>query len=165
MQSGLPWLGTATPVTDLAQTTTMPAAGFVDVTFVDDCVVLLHDRSNSQVASNLQTVVIALDKASTRRGLSINFEQGKTEVLWTILGKGAREMKRKIHNDGQLLQWDAQGRQYSLHVRHAYKHLGTWVQAHHKHSKEILTRAASAKQQWGQLARSFFPRAPAKGSS
>ena len=50
----------------------------------------------------------------------------------------------------------AEGKTYTLHVCHAYKHLGTWVQAHHRHAKEALARAAAAKQQWGQLARSFF---------
>ena len=40
--SNLPWLGDATPVNDLEQIPSMPPEGFVDVTFVDDCVVLLH---------------------------------------------------------------------------------------------------------------------------
>ena len=62
----------------------------------------------------------------------------------------------RLHEDGQLIQWMAEGKTYTLHVCHAYKHLGTWVQAHHRHAKEALARAAAAKQQWGQLARSFF---------
>ena len=134
----------------------MPPEGFVDVTFVDDCVVLIHARSNDRVSHILQQVVVALDTASSRRGLDINYEPGKTEVLWTISGKGARQTKQRIHDAGQKLLWSTNDRQYALHVCHAYKHLGTWVQAHHRHAKEILTRASSAKQQWGQLARSFF---------
>ena len=154
--STIPWLGDATPVTDLEQIPSMPAEGFVDVTFVDDCVVLLHGRTNDRVAQAIQLIVTALDKASAQRGLSINFDQGKTEVLWTIIGKGAREQKRRLHEAGQLLTWHAADKTYTLHVCQAYKHLGTWVQAHHRHAKEALARAAAAKQQWGQLAQSFF---------
>ena len=152
----IPWLGDVTPVSDLTQPTAMPAEGFVDVTFVDDCVVLVHAKSNDPVAHILRSVIRALDSASARRGLSINYEQGKTEVLWTIVCKGARQMKRTIHEAGQQLQWADADRQFSVHVCHAYKHLGTWVQAHHHHTREILSRATGAKQQWGQLARSFF---------
>lgn len=155
-RTNIRWLGDATPVADLTTPAPMPPEGFVDVTFVDDCVVLVHARSNDRVAEVLKHVVPALDKAAARRGLSINFDQGKTEVLWTITGKGARHMKQTIHEAGQKLLWRHHDRQFELHICHAYKHLGTWVQAHHHHTKEILARASSAKQQWGQLARSFF---------
>ena len=43
-------------------------------------------------------------------------------------------------------------------VTHQYKHLGTWLQTGHRHSREIQLRLASAKTAWGQLARSFFTR-------
>lgn len=104
----------------------------------------------------MQAVVVALESAAARRGLCINFDQGKTELLWSITGKGAREMKRSIHAAGKALKWQDGGKTYSLQVCHMYKHLGTWIQSHHRHAREILARGASAKQQWGQLARSFF---------
>lgn len=154
--SDVPWLGKATPLDDLEAMPAMPPEGFVDVTFVDDCVVLIHGRTNDRVAHTMKAVVEALDRAAERRGLSINYERGKTEALWTVIGKGARQLKQDLHADGHSLQWGSADKQYTLQLCHAYKHLGTWIQSHHKHSKEILARGSAAKQQYGQLARSFF---------
>jgi hypothetical protein len=154
--SDVPWLGQATPVSDLDTIPQMPPTGFIDVTFVDDCVVLTHGRSNEGVVATMKAVVQAMDKAAATRGLSINYDRGKTEALWTILGKGARQMKQNLHEAGQTLQWQVEGKQYTLQLCHTYKHLGTWLQSHHKHAREILARSSAAKQQYGQLARSFF---------
>ena len=152
----VPWLGQASPVSDLSDIPSIPPTGFIDVTFVDDCVVLIHGRSNDSVANTMKAVVQAMDKAAATRGLSINYERGKTEALWTILGKGARQMKQTLHEAGQTLQWAHEGIQYTIPLCHTYKHLGTWLQAHHKHTREILARSSAAKQQYGQLARPFF---------
>ena len=152
----VPWLGNATPVDNLQCITQMKAAGYVDVTFVDDCVVLIHGRTNEQVMHTMKTVVMAMDGAASKRGLSINYDRGKTEALWTIVGKGARSMKQEIHAAAQTLQWQGNTKHFTLQICHAYKHLGTWLQAGHRHAKESLARGAAAKQQYGQLARSFF---------
>ena len=152
----VPWQGTATPVVDLETCPAMPPEGYVDITFVDDCVVLIHGRCNDRVAQTMKAVVVALDQAAEKRGLSINYDRGKTEALWTVIGKGARQLKQALYDDGHSLQWESNNKKYTLQLCHAYKHLGTWLQSHHKHSKEILARGSAAKQQYGQLARSFF---------
>ena len=152
----VPWQGTAAPVVDLETCPAMPPEGYVDVTFVDDCVVLIHGRCNDRVAQTMKAVVEALDQAAEKRGLSINYDRGKTEALWTVIGKGARQLKQALYADGHSLQWESNNKKYTLQLCHAYKHLGTWLQSHHKHSKEILARGSAAKQQYGQLARSFF---------
>ena len=97
-----------------------------------------------------------MDSAASRRGLSINYERGKTEALWTIVGKGARRMKQEIHAAAHTLQWHSDDKPYTLQLCHAYKHLGTWIQSGHRHAKESLARGSAAKQQYGQIARSFF---------
>ena len=51
--SDVPWLGQATPVSDLCNIPSIPPTGFIDVTFVDDRVVLIHGRSNDNVAATI----------------------------------------------------------------------------------------------------------------
>ena len=153
------WLGAATPVTDLSQPGPMPAEAYADVTFVDDIAVLMHARTNDRLIAMTQCIVEALASATDRMGLTINFDRGKTELLWTLAGKGTKGIKTAVHLAGNALRWQSQDqRPYVLHTCHAYKHLGTWVQTKHRHAREVAKRASSAKQQFGQLSRSFFTR-------
>ena len=113
--------------------------------------------SNEQLALLARQVVSALHEATRKRGLEINYDRGKTELLWNIMGKGSKSHKLSLHNHNNSFPWtDLQGSSHSLAVCPAYKHLGTWVQLKHRHSKEVTARIAAAKQQFGQLSRSFF---------
>lgn len=97
--------------------------------------------------------------ATSKRGLDINFDRGKTELLWNLAGRGTKAIKTAAHLAGQTLQWQSsQGLSVTLPLCHTYKHLGTWVQTKHRHAREVTKRTAAAKQQFGQLARSFFTR-------
>ena len=128
------------------------------MTFVDDCAILLYARHNSRILETVQIAVQAISTAAANRGLHINFDPGKTELLWNIIGKGAKKMEEQLYKDNNQLCWEHDGTPYALHLSHAYKHLGTWLQTKHRHAKEVQTRASAAKQQWGQLARPFFTR-------
>ena len=153
------WLGAMTPVTDLAQHQPMLPEAYADVTFVDDVAVLMHARSNDRLVDMIHAIVDALVHATSRRGLDINFDRGKTELLWNLVGRGSRRVREAAHLDGDALRWQSpQGHQRILPICHAYKHLGTWVQTKHRHSREVAKRTSAAKQQFGQLARSFFTR-------
>ena len=153
------WLGEATPVADLSHPGPMPPEAYADVTFVDDVAVLMHARTNERLIAMTQHIVEALVQATERRGLSINFDRGKTELLWTLTGKGTKGVKTAVHLAGDALRWQSQApRSLVLHTCHAYKHLGTWLQSKHRHAREVSKRAASAKQQFGQLSRPFFTR-------
>ena len=153
------WLGAAQSVADLSRSNPMPPEAYADVTFVDDIAVLMHTRTNERLITLTQNIVEALASATARRGLTINFDRGKTELLWTLAGKGTKGIKQTVHLAGNALRWESHNHQsYALHTCHAYKHLGTWLQTKHRHAREITKRASSAKQQFGQLSRSFFTR-------
>ena len=47
--SDVPWLGHPSPVTDFSSADPLPAEGYIDVTFVNDCAVLLHAGSNDRI--------------------------------------------------------------------------------------------------------------------
>ena len=153
------WLGAAAPVTDLSSADPMPLEAYADVTFVDDIAVLLHARTNDRLIVLTQSIVEALVHATDKRGLTINFDRGKTELLWNLAGKATKSIKTAIHLAGNSLQWQTgEGQTFTLPICPAYKHLGTWLQTKHRHAREVAKRAATAKQQFGRLSRSFFTR-------
>ena len=94
--------------------------------------------------------------AAKNRGLVINFEPGKTEVLWHIVGKGSKERKALLAADDSELRWQTKEGPIALRTAHAYKHLGTWIQAGNVHGKEIQQRSSMARATWGVLAKSFY---------
>jgi len=153
-----PWLGNEAPIQDFGTADPLPAEGYIDVTFVDDCALLVHATTNQRIEEVIIALVTSFDAAARSRGLQVNFNRGKTELLWNVVGKGAKATKQSLYEQGNQLIWEHQGRQYKLHICHAYKHLGTWTQTKHRHAREVLARASAARQQWGQLARPFFRR-------
>lgn len=68
----------------------------------------------------------------------------------------AKELELRVPAADNLILWEHANKRFAVHVCHQYKHLGTWVQTKHKHARDIAMRGSAAKQQWGQLARSFF---------
>ena len=152
----LPWLGQADWVADFTEAAPLPSEGYIDVTFVDDCAILVHAKDNHRIPQLIMPIVEAFTAAAAKRGLEVNFDKGKTELLWSITGKGARVAKEQVFHSGQCLRWTSNAGSYNLHVSHQYKHLGTWTPTKNRHTKEINARASAACQQWGQLARSFF---------
>lgn len=150
------WYGLPEQCANFLEAQSIPAVGYFDVSFVDDCAFGVHGRSNQQVEHGIQAVVEAMLQAAKRRGLIINFEPGKTEVLWNIVGKGSKERKAKLAEDGSQIKWRAQDVPIALRVTHAYKHLGTWLQAGNAHGREIQQRSSLARSTWGVLARPFY---------
>ena len=150
------WYGQPEQCTNLMDHQTIPPVGFFDVSFVDDCAFGVHGRSTQQVEQGIQAVVEAMLSASKKRGLVINFEQGKTEVLWNIVGKGSKQKKAALADNLNQLSWTSQEGHIALRITHAYKHLGTWMQSGHVHGKEIQQRSSLARSTWGVLARSFY---------
>jgi hypothetical protein len=47
--------------------------------------------------------------AAQRDVASINFEEGKTEAIWNIVGRGSRARKFAIANNSSTLAWQARG--------------------------------------------------------
>ena len=150
------WYGQPEQCTNLMDHQTIPPVGFFDVSFVDDCAFGVHGRSTQQVEQGIQAVVEAMLSASKKRGLVTNFEQGKTEVLWNIVGKGSKQKKAALADNLNQLSWTSQEGHIALRITHAYKHLGTWMQSGHVHGKEIQQRSSLARSTWGVLARSFY---------
>ena len=88
------------------------------MTFVDDCAVLLHAVSNERLLHILKHTIQAFTQAAAKRGLQVNFEEGKTEVLWNVLGKGAKALKQDLLAAGNVLQWQCDSQAFAVHICH-----------------------------------------------
>lgn len=150
------WFGTPQQCVDFTDPGPLPASGFADVSFVDDCAVAIHAPDLVQLQATARSVVTAMHVAARRRGLHLNFEAGKTEMLWHVQGKGSKQLKQQLMHDHQTLQWHTVGVDFALRVVQSYRHLGTWLQSGGCLMREIQSRAHGAKSAWGSLARQFF---------
>ncbi|CAL1155650.1 unnamed protein product, partial [Cladocopium goreaui] len=150
------WFGDPSQCTDFSVPPDLPAQGFADVSFVDDCAVAIHAEDLHQLQVVAQQVVSAMHVAARRRGLHLNYDAGKTEMLWHVQGRGSKQVKQRLMAEGQLIQWSSFGVDFALRVVQSYKHLGTWLQSGGCLLKEIQTRARGAKAAWGSLSRQFF---------
>ena len=150
------WLGAANSCETFGSSRQLPPTAYFDVSFVDDAAIAIHAPTLAEVENIIQVVVQAFHNAAKTRGLDVNFSQGKTEVLWDIIGKGSRALKERLHDQGHWLKWERDGQAYCLRMAHTYKHLGSWLQVGGSHQREISHRAGQALQSWGCLARSFY---------
>ena len=150
------WIGSASKALDFGHFETVPCPAYFDVSYVDDVVFAIHGFCNDDVGAIAQVCVDAMQEAASKRGLQINFDVGKTELLWTIRGSKTRATKERLAKADNRIAWETEGKEKSLRVVHSYKHLGTWVQEKGKHSKEVQSRGNAAKSSWGPLARPFY---------
>ena len=150
------WRGSPEICRDFSQSRDLPRSALFDVTFVDDTVVMFHTTDNQKLVDIVQCLVSSMDKAMTKKGLSISLDPGKTEAILNIRGRGARAFKQCDSVKEGKLRWHMDSRSYELNLVHNYRHLGTNVQQGLTHSKEVSFRGSGAKRQFGMLSRSFF---------
>ena len=150
------WLGQVGSTLDVTDVRPLPCPAYLDVSYVDDVVFAIHGFCNAEVCDMATICVDAFQQAAKKRGLLINFDPGKTEVVLTLRGKGTRAVKQQIAADHGCLPWTDGDQSRALRVVTSYKHLGTWLQEKGKHTKEVRSRAATACSSWAPLARPFY---------
>ena len=157
LESGVAaWFGDPSPCADFLSPGDLPTNGFADVSFVDDCAVAIHASDIDHLQTVAKQVVTAMHVAARRRGLHLNYDAGKTEMLWQVQGRGSRKLKQELMHSQSQIRWSAFDVSFCLRVVQSYKHLGTWLQTGGCLSREIQQRAQGAKASWGSLARQFF---------
>ncbi len=153
----LPNLGDEGKPSDLCEVERVPHRAYADVAFVDDCVFLTHGASNEQVIQQVTTIQGVFHDEARRRGLSVNYQSGKTEVIMQCAGKGKRKFQHKLwcENEGCVTVLNEFGTS-QLRFVHTYKHLGAHVQAGANITWDRLERTAQASKAWGMLRHSFY---------
>ena len=131
--------------------------GFLDVSFFDDVAFGLVHASHDKLIAAATMVLSALCDSARTRGLQVNFQAEKTEIMLGLKGKGVRKKRQELwmQADGTLpilLEHRVE------HVRlvRSYKHLGSHLQCDAKPCKDTQFRIASAPKAWGPLIRSLW---------
>ena len=151
------WFGSPLAAKDLTHLKDVAPRGFAEITFVDDVAYAVHSKSAVDVISSLQIVSSCLHDAAAARGLTINYNAGKTEAIVRLAGHGSKAAKHRLwHECGGHLPIVTEHGSQSLKVVHAYKHLGSFVQEHAIVQKDMRFRIAQARKAFGQLSRQFY---------
>lgn len=141
---------------DFATQVSVPEFAFGEVAFVDDVALMLHAPSNAMLEPALGQVADAFTRAARKRGLEVNWEPGKTEILWRPTGPGSKAIRQRLASNGAVMPCTIADQEVPLRIVDSYKHLGTWVQANGSHAKEVKARISAARSVWGALAKPFF---------
>ena len=155
--SDLKSFGHPAPASDVTKNTEVPDAGFAEISFVDDIAYTLHTGVAEDLVRQLQVIASCLHDAASDRGLTVNYEAGKTEAVVRIVGTGAKAVRHKIWHEmrGKVPIVTEHGAQ-SLQLVHSYRHLGSYVQDHAVTQKDIQYRISQAKKAYGQISRQFY---------
>ena len=156
-QLQLPWIGDPTPATDLTSAASVPPQAYIDMAFVDDAVFAIHTTQAEALLPHMQFMTSVLYDAARLRGLEVNCDRGKTEMLLMHAGKGSRQAKSDLwHQKEAKIHIATDTKCITLQAVHEYKHLGTWVQDKATLNREIRQRITAAKKAAGRLRRNFF---------
>ena len=150
------WIGSPRHTDSFADACDVPPAAFLDLAYVDDAALALHAPTLDELVALIQHAAMAMHQATCKRGMMLNFDKGKTEVLWAISGKGSTRMKQRIAEQGGFMCWHGLDQDFRLSVTQSYRHLGTWMQAPPRCSRDIYARASMAKSAWGSLAKPLY---------
>ena len=150
------WQGQAATVATFDQCSPPPSFAWFEVAFVDDCAVALRAPCNDQLKDLAFLALDALVSEAGSRGLEINFEAGKTELLVHWRGQGSRAIKEAIAADGGTLSVQCGETVVPLRCTFGYKHLGSWVQNTAAHPRDARARLTEARKAWGPLVRPVF---------
>ena len=145
-QTGFQWLGCPTPAQNFQQLPQMPDRAFLDLAYVDDAAFILLTPNPAEIIPTTQVMASIIHDTARLRGLDVNYEAGKTEVMFRIAGKGSKSVRSQLWHDmqGRIPVVTEHSTQLLQAVRQ-YKHLGTVVQEHAGHGKEVSMRVAAAR--------------------
>ena len=143
----------------LAQQSENQATATVGETiWADDLALFLqHDRPEELIA-NLQTVCGVLFDRCLAHGLQPNFSKGKTEVLVSLRGKRAVQLRRKwfTENGSQLPIPNCQIQDCQVRMIAKYRHLGGQVDAKATSKSEVTARLGQVRSVFRMYKKSLF---------
>ena len=94
-----------------------------DVTYVDDAAFALSLPTALDMATSTRLAVTGIFLIAAKRGFELNFQRGKTEILFLIFGTCSRKVKIDLFLElGTSVMLPAIDRK--LHITRDYKHLG-----------------------------------------
>ena len=151
------WIGTHKDETGIFDDRPLPDMAFAEIAFVDDVAYIVHAPSPEQTIGLVQTILSAFKDQAAKRGLRVNFAEGKTEVLVNLVGAGSRAFKTKLWHDMKgRIPIITETEACVVQAVHQYKHLGSFLQEKAIPAKDRACRVTDARKAAGALVRPFF---------
>ena len=151
------WIGIPKDDTDIFHDAPLPATAYAEIAFVDDVAYIVHAPSPEQTVSLVQNILSAFKDAAAKRGLRVNFAEGKTEVLVNLVGPGSRAFKSRLwHTMNGCIPVVTENETCVVQAVHQYKHLGSFLQEKAIPTKDRGCRVSDARKAAGTLVRPFF---------
>ena len=151
------WIGAPVGEEGVFNNGPIPSTAFAEIAFVDDVAYILHSKTPEQTVSLVQNILSAFKDAAAKRGLRVNFAEGKTEVLVNLVGPGSRASRTRLwHTMRGKVPVVSENETCEVQLVHHYKHLGSFVQEKAITTKDRNCRLAEARKAAGVLVRPFF---------
>lgn len=96
---GIEWMGSPLDDSGLVPANSVPSAGFAEIAFVDDVAYVVHAPTPDRTLGLVQSILSVFKDAAAKRGLRMNFEDGKTEVIMNVVGPGSQAFKTQLWHD------------------------------------------------------------------
>ena len=150
------WVGAPADEHGVFNNGPIPSKAFAEIAFVDD-VAYIYAQTPEQTISLVQNILSAFKDAAAKRGLRVNFAEGKTEVLVNLVGPGSRASRTRLwHTMQGKVPIVSETETCKVQLVHHYKHLGSFVQEKAITTKDRNCRLAEARKAAGVLVRPFF---------
>ena len=151
------WIGTPVDGEGVFNDGPIPSTAFAEIAFVDDVAYIVHSKSPELTIGLVQSILSAFKDAAAKRGLKVNFAEGKTEVLVNLVGPGSRASRTRLWHDMRgKVPVVSENETCDVQLVHHYKHLGSFVQEKAITTKDRNCRIAEARKAAGALVRPFF---------
>eukprot|EP00435_Cladocopium_sp_Y103_P007844 s1133_g2.t1 len=150
------WEGTPAQHHDFTLFSEPPTLAWWEIAFVDDCAISIRAENNNELLELVKIATAAMVTSARKRGLVVNFDTGKSEVMLNLVGAGTRQLKESLAANNFQIDIEVESDRYRLRSVFAYRHLGTWFQQSGKQQRDARYRLSLAKQSWGPLVKPFF---------
>ena len=151
------WIGTPVDGEGVFNNGPIPSTAFAEIAFVDDVAYIVHSKNPETTVGLVQNTLSAFKDAAAKRGLRVNFAEGKTEVLVNLVGPGSRASRTRLwHAMSGKVPVVSETETCEVQLVHHYKHLGSFVQEKAITTKDRNCRIAEARKAAGVLVRPFF---------
>ena len=122
------------------------------IAWADDLAIPILAESNETLLTEIQKTFHLVEEGFASFGFSLNLSKGKTEVVPTFVGQGARAHRQDIQARPRLVLEDGR----HLQINGVYKHLGTFAGMAGSLEHDLRVRIAEAWRTFAALKKNIF---------
>ena len=122
----------------------------VDVSSMDDLLFFLMAARPMALVESMAKLITIVHRTCRAVQLKLNLQPGKTEAVFLFMGRGAKEAKLLVAQNGGVVVYDNAER-LVLVVSHSYKHLGSMASPKDASRAEIVYRTQGAMAEYVKI--------------